>query len=173
MVDLISKASQYWQFRQAHTQEVRAVQTVLLDAAQRLLHQGQPMWRPDELGEAQVAPEVQAGRFYLAEAGGQVGAVVRLQVDDSLFWPELPPRSALVIHRLAVASVWTGQGLSRFMLDQARALAVRMGLPSLRLDCESSRAALREVYLRYGFQWLDDRQVGPWHVSRMCLLLDP
>lgn len=162
-----------WQFRVARAEEADQVRQVLLDAAGRLQAQGQPMWQPDELGDAQIRPDVLAGRFHVAVLEGHIRAVVKLQIDDPLFWPELPPRSALVVHRLAVAPDWAGRGLAQFMLDQAQACARQQGLPSLRLDCESSRPALRQVYLQYGFQWLDDRQVGPWHVSRLCLLLTP
>jgi hypothetical protein len=40
------------------------------------------------------------------------------------------------------------------------------------LDCEASRPRLRAVYERFGFRHLDDRQVGPYYVSRYTLVVD-
>ena len=50
----------------------------------------------------------------------------------------------------------------RWAIEEAR----RHGRDYLRLDCEASRPKLRAIYEKFGFLHRDDRQVGPYFVSR-------
>jgi hypothetical protein len=40
------------------------------------------------------------------------------------------------------------------------------------LDCEANRPSLRAIYERFGFRRVDDRQIGPYFVSRFEFVVD-
>ena len=129
------------------------------------------LWRHDELDIALVNDDVNTALFWIAEVGGEPAGVMRLQRTDPDFWPDVPEGESAFLHRIAVRRRFAGSGISsvlrRFACDHARAL----GLKYVRLDCEASRPALKKIYEQFGFTYRDDRQVGPYLVSRYELEL--
>ena len=124
------------------------------------------MWRADELSPARIATDVLRGDFFVAEVGGEIAGVVKFQLQDALFWPDVPADEAAYVHRLAVRRAYADGHLSGLLLrwaaDRARSFHRRF----LRLDCEASRPRLRAVYERFGFRYHSDRRVGPYLVAR-------
>ena len=153
--------------RQAHPPDAAIVEALLVDAARWVDAMGEVMWETGELAPDRIAAEVASGQFHLAMVDGQPAGVIRFQLEDTLFWPDLPhdDRSAFV-HRLAVSRRYKGQGVStallRWAIDHARAL----GRSHLRLDCDKSRPKLMALYEEFGFQFHSFRQVGPYYVAR-------
>ena len=161
-----NQSDQRTHIRQATLPDVKTVAAILSEAAHWLQAVGMPMWRDNELIPAVIADEVNAGLFFLAENAGEPAGTVKFQLEDPLFWPDLPPNQAAYIHRLAVRRPYAGQGVSTALMQWAVARTRSLGRAYLRLDCEASRARLRTVYERFGFQHHSDRQVGPYFVSR-------
>jgi GNAT superfamily N-acetyltransferase len=143
-----------------------AVVAVLHEAASWLDARGASLWRIDELAEAAIAAEVEAGLFWIADVDGVPAGVVRLQAADPDFWPDVPDGTSLFLHRLAVRRSVAGQGVSTELLRFAVERTRELGLASLRLDCVATRPKLRAIYERFGFVHHSDRQVGPYFVSR-------
>ena len=158
-------------FERAAPEDAPAVAAILAEAAAWLKDQGMELWGPEEIARSTIEPDVLAGAYWLARLEGKAAGTFRFTLEDSEFWPEAKPGEAGYVHRLAVLPEHRGTGLARVMLDQA----ARLSEPRkyLRLDCESHRPRLRAFYERYGFRWVDDRQVGPYHVSRFQLALPP
>jgi len=152
--------------RQAKPRDAKRVSSILREAAQWLEQTGRPMWRDDELLPARIVADVDAGLFFVAEWDGQAAGVVKFQLEDSLFWPDVPPGKSAFVHRLAVKRQFAGRGVSSALLCWAVERARTLGKNYLRLDCEASRPQLRAVYERFGFRHHSDRQVGPYFVSR-------
>jgi ribosomal protein S18 acetylase RimI-like enzyme len=92
--------------------------------------------------------------------------VIRFQLDDPEFWPDVLPGEAAYIHRLAVRRCYAGGRVSFQLLDWAVAETRKIGRTYLRMDVETSRRRLREIYEKYGFQYHSERNVGPYSVSR-------
>ena len=154
------------QIRQATPQDLEVVSDVLKEAASWLEQAGMPLWREAELEPAVITADVHAGLFFLAEYSGIAAGTVKFQLDDPLFWPDVTPKEAAYIHRLAVRRAYAGTGLSTALLNWAAGRARTLGFRYLRLDCVASRPRLRAVYERFGFEHHGDRQVGPYFVSR-------
>ncbi len=175
------------EIRQATHQDATVVREILTGAAQWLEQTGKPQWRENELSTAAIAADVAAGLFYLAEVYlaevhlaevhpaessvaakgfGDAAGTVKFQLEDPLFWPDLPSHDAAYIHRLAVRRRYAGTGVSTALLSWAAARTHRLGRHFLRLDCEASRARLRAIYESFGFRHHSDRQVGSYFVSR-------
>jgi GNAT superfamily N-acetyltransferase len=152
--------------RQATPADVEIVAGILSEAARWLEETGTPMWRDDELTTAQIAADVAHGLFFVAEYSGDPAGTVKFQLEDPIFWPDLPSREAAYIHRLAVRRRFAGRGISTALMQWAVERTRSLNRRSLRLDCEASRDRLRAVYERFGFRHHSDRQVGPYFVSR-------
>jgi GNAT superfamily N-acetyltransferase len=153
--------------RQAKPPDALVVEEMLVEAARWVDALGEVMWNTGELAPERIANEVAAGQFYLAMADEEPGGVIRFQLEDTLFWPDLPPdHTSAFVHRLVVRRRYKGQGIStallRWAVDHARAL----GRSHLRLDCDKSRPKLRALYESFGFQFHSFRQVGPYDVAR-------
>jgi GNAT superfamily N-acetyltransferase len=157
--------------RQATPRDDEHVLGILQEAAQWLEQSGMGMWRADELSPARITTDVEAGLFFLAESDGAVVGVVKFQLEDLLFWPDVPQGQSAFVHRLAVSRRFAGGGISSALLDWAVERTRALGRQYLRLDCEASRPRLRAVYEKFGFRHHSDRQVGPYFVARYALCL--
>ena len=125
------------------------------------------MWETGELAPEQIASEIRGGLFVVAETDGEAAGVIRFQLEDELFWPDLEhPAESAFIHRLAVRRKFAGQGVSTALLQWAVDRARTLGKRYLRLDCDDERVRLKLVYERFGFRLHSHRQVGPYYVAR-------
>jgi GNAT superfamily N-acetyltransferase len=124
------------------------------------------MWRDDELAPTRIASDVNSGLFYIIESEGVTAGVVRFQLEDKSFWPDIAQADSAFVHRLAVRRQFAGGKVSSALLNWAVERTRALGLKYLRLDCEASRARLRDFYEAFGFRHHSDRQVGPYFVSR-------
>jgi GNAT superfamily N-acetyltransferase len=152
--------------RQATRQDTEKIADVLREAARWLQRSDKAMWRDDELVPSRFAADVNAGLFFIAECDGEVAGVVKFQLEDTEFWPDVPQSASAFVHRLAVRRQFAGSGVASALLSWAVERARSLRRDYLRLDCEASRPKLRAVYERFGFVHHSDRQVGPYFVSR-------
>jgi GNAT superfamily N-acetyltransferase len=152
--------------RPANLSDAATVSAVLVEAAKWLEEAGMRLWRAEELREADIAANVAAGLFFIAECDCVAAGVVRFQLEDPLFWPDMPLGESTYIHRLAVRREFAGRGISTAILKWAAERTCTLGRSWLRLDCDAARPKLRAVYERFGFRHHSDRQVGPYFVAR-------
>lgn len=162
-----------FEVRQASATEAAIVEAILVETARWVDALGEVMWEEDELAPAHISAEVAAGQFYLAMAGDEPAGIIRFQLTDTLFWPDLPDddQSAFV-HRLAVRRRFKGQSVSTALLQWAVDHARSLGRSHLRLDCDKSRPKLMALYERFGFTRHDFRRVGPYYVARYYYALN-
>lgn len=76
--------------RQATPDDAETVSSILAEAAKWLEVSGMVMWRDGELTAASVAADVGAGLFHLAEADLEAAGTIKFQLEDKLFWPDVP-----------------------------------------------------------------------------------
>lgn len=152
--------------RQATARDLDEVAEILREAARWLEESGMAMWREEELLPIRIAEDVRSGLFFLAECNGEAAGTVRFQLEDKLFWPDVPQHDSAFIHRLAVKRRFAGGEISSALILWAIARTHRLGRRYLRLDCVASRQRLRALYERMGFRFHSNREVGPYYVSR-------
>jgi ribosomal protein S18 acetylase RimI-like enzyme len=152
--------------RQATPQDIDVVSDILREAAAWLEQSGMSLWRQDELHLNNISTEVRSGLFFLAECDGEHAGTIKYQLEDKLFWPDVPQDDSAFVHRLAIKRCFAGGEVSSALLLWAIARTHALGRRYLRLDCEASRARLRALYERIGFQSHSNRQVGPYFVAR-------
>ena len=129
------------------------------------------MWRDGELTDESISADVAGGLFYIAKSDLEVAGTIKFQLEDALFWPDVPQDESAFVHRLAIRRKFAGRGISEAMLHWAVNRARSLDQRYLRLDCEAARPRLREVYERFGFRHHSDRQVGPYFVARYEFVL--
>jgi GNAT superfamily N-acetyltransferase len=146
--------------RQVHPEEANLVADVLTSAAAWLAEKGNALWGATEVNEAAVKEHVRAGMYYFAfDDEGPVG-VFRFQLEDRLFWPEVPDGSSAFIHKIAVYPHRQGRDVAHALLRYACELARQHGRRFLRLDCMGGRPKLRAVYERFGFRHHSVKMLG-------------
>jgi GNAT superfamily N-acetyltransferase len=152
--------------RQAALQDIDVVSGILAEAAAWLEQSRMPLWRQDELQPKNISVEVGSGLFFLAECDAEPAGTIKYQLEDKLFWPDLPQDDSAFVHRLAVKRRFAGGEVSSALLLWAIARTDALRRRYLRLDCEASRPRLRAFYERMGFRFHSNRQVGSYYVAR-------
>ena len=146
--------------RQVNAGEEGLVADVLRSAAASLAEKGKALWGAPEVSEAAVKEHVRAGMYYAAfDDEGPVG-VFRFQLDDPLFWPEVPDGSSAFVHKIAVYPHKQGRDVAHALLHYACDLTRQHGRHFLRLDCVGGRPKLRAVYERFGFRHHSVKDLG-------------
>ena len=155
------------QIRQARPEEASVVEDILVEASRWVDSLGVVMWDEGELDSVRIDAETAAGQFFIADIDGDAAGVIRFQLEDRLFWPDLTsPNESAFVHRLAVRRRYKGQGVSDALLEWSVDRARSLGKRHLRLDCDESRPKLRALYERVGFRFHSFRQVGAYYVAR-------
>ena len=152
--------------RQAQASDAAVVQDMLEEAAQWVDAMGVVMWEEGELTPGRVDTEIAGGLFFVAEVNGDPAGIVRFQLEDQLFWPDLTGDDSAFIHRLVVRRDYKGLGVSTALMKWAVRRARTMGKRYLRLDTDASRPKLRRLYEGFGFEFHSFRQVGAYYVAR-------
>ena len=104
-----------------------------------------------------VAAWIVAGELFIAFDGEQCVGVVALNhaapqgYADAAWAVEAEPEEVLLIHALGVDPERPRQGIARFLVDGALAVAREMGCRAVRLDTYVDNAPARELYARHGF----------------------
>ena len=142
---------QRMRIEQARPHEAPAVASVLQEAAHWLVATGNELWSPSEFTQDRVLPDTVAGLFFIARVGDEVAGTMKLQMEDSFFWPEIEKGTSSFVHKLAVRRSWAKKGISTALLGFAREQTKNLGRAHLRLDCVANRLGPRAVYERFGF----------------------
>jgi GNAT superfamily N-acetyltransferase len=146
--------------------DTKTVSDILLEAAAWLRQRNMSMWLDNELVPEAIAVDVANDLFFAGKCDGEVAGVIKFQLEDKKFWPDVLDGESAFIHRLVVRRRYAGGEVSsqllRWAVDRARNLKRHF----VRLDCEASRPKLRGVYERFGFRHHSDLSVPPYFVSR-------
>lgn len=156
--------------QEARVSDAPAIASVLQEAAQWLADDGRALWSSDEIGHERVLRDTSAGLFYVAREGEQLAGVMKFELEDSYFWPEVAPGTSAFIYKLAIRRAWAKKGVSTDLLSFGRARALTLGRPYLRLDCVADRAGLRTLYESFGFALHSTIQKGAISFARYELL---
>lgn len=137
--------------QQARLSDASMIASVLQEAAQWLANGGRALWSTAETSHERVLRDTGAGLFHVARDGEQLAGVMKFELEDACFWPEVLPGSSAFVHKLAVRRAWAKKGVSTELLSYARSRARQLGCAHLRLDCVADRQGLRNLYEGFGF----------------------
>src|SRR5580698_10408734 len=105
--------------RPAAPDDIERVSAVLREAAGWLEQTGKRMWRDNELLPSNITTDITAGLFFIAACDGETSGVVKFQLEDPLFWPDVPQNDSAFVHRLAVKRQFAGGEISAALLNWA------------------------------------------------------
>ena len=158
---------------QATAKDTKTVSDILLEAAAWLRQRDMPMWRDNELVPDIIAADVAAGLFFVGKYDSESAGVIKFQLEDKKFWPEVRDEKSAFVHRLAVRRGYAGGEVSNQLLRWAVDRTRNLKRDFLRLDCEASRPKLRAIYERFGFRHHSNLTAPPYFVSRYEYKLSP
>ena len=136
--------------REARTEDLDAVLSILEDVARWMVRQRIEGWTPDSFSRKRIAEIIGCGEMYLALLAGQAVGTFALQWSDEETWGRVPDNAGYV-HGLAVRRNFADRGLGRELLRRAEDRVSRAGRNYLRLDCVAENEALNAYYQRAGF----------------------
>ena len=135
----------------ARLSDAPTIASVLQEAAQWLASDRKALWSAAEISPERVLRDTSAGLFHVAREGEQLAGVMKVELEDAYFWPEVLPGTSVFVHKLAVRRAWAKRGVSTELLSYARSRAQQLGRSYLRLDCVADRQGLRNLYEGFGF----------------------
>jgi GNAT superfamily N-acetyltransferase len=139
---------------------------ILHEAVSWMEKHGESLWTDEEVSSAAVEVDLLAGDYFFLLDGGQIVATFMMQDVDAYYWPEAKAGEALYLHRIAIRRAFAGSGHSRTILQFALEHARKLGIPSIRLDCDYHRKALNDLYVRLGFHFHSEVVLGDYHGNR-------
>lgn len=144
------------------------IAAVLQEAAEWLAGDGRALWSAADIGHERVLRDVSRGLFHVARQGEHVAGVMKFELEDVHFWPEVLAGTSAFVHKLAVRRAWAKKGVST-ELSYARTRAQELGRAHLRLDCVADRQGLRSLYESFGFELHSVVKIGATSFARYRL----
>jgi len=152
--------------QEARLSDAPMIASVLQEAAEWLAGDGRALWSAAEIGDGAVLRDVRRGLFHVARQGDSLAGVMKFELEDAHFWPEIPPGTSAFVHKLAVRRAWAKKEVSIALLSYARARAQALGRAHLRLDCVADRQGLRDLYEGFGFALHSVVEIGASSYAR-------
>jgi len=137
--------------RQAQTEDILVVESILFDAVNWLNEIGQPLWGADEVSWDALSRNYKIENFYLAYSGGNPSGCMALVDHDPFFWPDVNKGESLFMHKLAVTKSARKSGVADALIEYFKKQGTERGIKTLRLDTHALRPKLRAFYERHGF----------------------
>lgn len=75
--------------QEAHLSDAPMIASVLQEAAQWLVSDGRALWSAAEISHERVLRDTNAGLFHVARDGEQLAGVMKFELEDANFWPEV------------------------------------------------------------------------------------
>ena len=137
--------------KSAKEADIPVIEEILLDALNWLESIGSKMWVKSRITWEFLSQWIAIDEFCLAYMDQRPVGCMALTDHDPTIWEDIQKGESLFVHRLAVRREAAGQGVSKALLDYAKAQAVRRGINAVRLDCWRDREKIRAIYEREGF----------------------
>lgn len=139
--------------RRADPSDAATVMRLLDDATRWLAERGTEQWQRMEHRRIGVDRDtVWRTLFVVEDEGATVGTITVDKLADTDFWTHSDlVRSALYVHRMAVARNRSGEGIGSAMLNWACSRALQQGRTTLRLDAWRDNYDLHKYYEKQGF----------------------
>jgi len=145
------------QVRQAKTEDIPIIESILFDTVSWLNAMAQPLWKAEDVVWAALSKAHIIDDFYLAFIGGIPAGCMAVLDIDPFFWPDVAKGDSLFIHKLAVTKNARKTGAADALIGYAKELGRQREVSSIRLDCHGLRTKLRAFYEKHGFVCVEDK----------------
>lgn len=128
-----------------------------------------PLWTHEQVCMDALKKSYPADSLYLFRYQGNfVGCVFIVSGADEI-WSDIDGSDSLFFHKLAIGDKYLSQGLGHQALEGIVQMAKNCGLSWLRCDCRAQRPRLRAFYERFGFCYVDTKELSGLALSRYQL----
>src|SRR5690349_9128658 len=103
--------------QEARPSDAPMIASVLQEAADWLAGDSRALWSAAEIGYERVLGDVSEGLFHVARHGEHLVGVMKFELEDPYFWPEVLPGTSAFVHKLAVRRAWAKKGVSTELLS--------------------------------------------------------
>ena len=111
------------------------------------------VWPDECLSENELlTEEVRPENFYVGTVDGQPACAFILQWSDREYWPDAPPGEAAYLHKLCVCREFAHQNMTGQVIERVKEECTRRDVRFIRLDTGADEPAVRDIYLRAGFE---------------------
>lgn len=111
------------------------------------------VWPDEWLTENELlTEEARPENFYVGTVDGQPACAFILQWSDREYWPDAPPGEAAYLHKLCVSREFAHQNMTGQVVERIKEECTRRGVRFIRLDTGADESAVRDIYLRAGFE---------------------
>ena len=111
------------------------------------------VWPDEWLSENELlTEEARPENFYVGMVDGQPACGFILQWSDREYWPDAPPGEAAYLHKLCVCREFAHQNMTGQVIERVKEECARWGARFIRLDTGADEPAVRDIYLRAGFE---------------------
>lgn len=129
----------------------------LREVGQWLVDSGQEMWQVHTLTLDNLLDTYTKDNCYVlysleTDDMAVPAATFILQWEDPLYYPEVPPGTVGIIHKVAIRRAFAGLNLFQTVLDFCRARCLERGIHEIQLETDATRSALKRFYERNGFE---------------------
>jgi GNAT superfamily N-acetyltransferase len=153
-----------FEIRPASLEDIDAASSILIEAANWLSQSGEMRWKTEQFSPGLLEPLVASGELYLAFLNDKAVGTMYLQLEDQVFWSDVPKAESLFIHKLAVSLEARGTGVSQALIGFAKLEVIRRERKFLRLDCRDTHK-IRNLYENAGFELHD---IGEYFKTMFC-----
>jgi GNAT superfamily N-acetyltransferase len=145
--------------RTIRTAELDQFASILLEGALWLLNEGKEMWSADQISTESLLSHNSFNDMYMGFVNKEAAAVMILQEEDAMMWPDDRPNESLYLHKLCIYRKFAKSGVSADMIEWAKLHAENLHKRYLKLDCAADRPRLCEYYMKQGFQKVKEELV--------------
>ena len=124
---------------------------ILVERFYWLINHKIDMWKIEQLNKDSIIQKYENPMCFLAyEDSFSVGGFLLLEKDNR-YWPDKINEKAYYLHKFVVKPEYSGKGYSTKMIDWVIKYGIKNGKDYIRLDYETRRKYLRNMYLNLGF----------------------
>lgn len=145
------------EFRKAVPQDLDQIMRIVEQARALFRESGIPQWQNGYPNAQSIQQDIDNGWSWVLCAQGKVCAIAAIVLQPDPNYAEIEGKwlwdgPYAAIHRVAVDGSFKKQGLASRMVEEAAALASKMGRGSLRCDTHEVNRPMRGMLEKNGFQ---------------------
>lgn len=143
--------------RKAVLEDMNQILDIVKKVVVKMQDEGNDQWNESYPGYDDFYGDIQAGDLFVdSESNGTIKAVICLNRDEPEEYGGIPwkyNRPALVIHRMAVAPAYHGNGLAKKLIKFAEERALALGLRYIRSDTCSRNSGMNPLFKKLEFDF--------------------
>jgi ribosomal protein S18 acetylase RimI-like enzyme len=141
--------------RLAAQNDIPALMALMRRIVPLMLAAGNLQWDASYPNEEVFQQDIALGQLWVAEIDSNVAGVAAVTMDQEPEYAEADwdfAEKAIVVHRLAVDTVFRGAGVAAALMQKAEEIAADRGIAVVRVDTNTENAATQRLFPKLGYR---------------------